>query len=77
MANLRRYYGQDFCFDKRSVNGYPKVVFAILIFVFYFCFDRRSNNGYFQPSLVIFIQIFLQFAQNALNQRKSAFLAKN
>ena len=36
MANLRRYYGQDFCFDKRSGNGYPNVVFAILIFSFIF-----------------------------------------
>ena len=57
MANLRRYYGQDFCFDKRSGNGYLKVVFDILIFVFYFRFDRRSDNGYFQPSFVIFLFI--------------------
>ena len=58
MTNLRRYYGQDFCFDKRSGNGYPKVAFAILIFVFYFCLDRRSDNGYFEPSCVDFIHIF-------------------
>ena len=79
MANLRRYYGQDFCFDKRSGNGYPKVVFAILIFVFYFCFDRRSDNGYFQPSLYlnIFIHILFTIRTKRLNQRKNAFLAKN
>ena len=78
MANLRRYYGQDFCFDKRSGNGYPKVVFAILISVFLFASieDLIMDISSLPLMLSSFISS-LQFEQNALNQRKNAFLAMN
>ena len=78
MTNLRRYYGQDFCFDKRSGNGYPKVVFAILISVFLFASieDLIMDISSLPLMLSSFISS-LQFEQNALNQRKNAFLAMN